>query len=313
MHSTLAFLEEVRKTRNDVFDLNADWNIRAMVFEYLAQGRLDEVDAAAWSLAESLEDVSEPFFSLMTTLRLAGRATAAEPLVNKAMRLLPKSKLMYWAVDELLGWAMFHAYQRCLAAGADDAAIEQMHDAARKMALSDSEQDRANRRDVMLHLSGQANKSWRKAELVSTKKTAYRNIYLLGVDFQRYLATECDVPPIAADELRSLVMEWINRVAQPFGGLLKGLVRREFEPLVAKKLDFMSLDRIHAPATIVAASRFYDFLKHVDLVNSGAWRRSQSVCEEIWDELRDGFKDEWASYEFLERYRRSPDTGEVCP
>ena len=105
-----------------------------------------------------------------------------------------------------------------------------------------------------------------------------------------------------ADELRRLVITAIDGIDCPFNGLLAGLGRRDFEPYLARKLGFMSLDRIHAPATIVAMKHYYDFLQELELVKPGNWQKSQSVCDALWQELRRALKNEWPSYRFLEQY-----------
>ncbi len=96
----VAFLEELYETRREVFSLSADWTVRSMVFEYLAQERLDDVDRVALALATNLQEIGEPFFSLLSTIRLAGRADAAQALINAAIGKMDDSSLMYWAVDE---------------------------------------------------------------------------------------------------------------------------------------------------------------------------------------------------------------------
>jgi len=298
----VAFLEEVRETRPDVFSMSADWNTRAMVFEYLAQERLHDVDRAVIVFAEQLKDIGSPFFSLMSAIRLAGRVKAAQALIEAAVKQLENSSLTEWAVDEILEWAMFAHYQRCMAAGATDKEIETVHAAARDLGIKDSEQYQTNRRDFVLHLSGQSSKQWTKDELTNGKPKAFRNIYLLGVDYERWLCNERDFEPIVANELRHLVITAIDGIECPFDVLLVGLTRRHFEPYLAGKFDFMSLNRIQAPATIVAMKHYYDFLKELELVKSGDWHKSQSICDALWKEVRRSLEEEWPCFRFLDQY-----------
>lgn len=209
---------------------------------------------------------------------------------------------MYWAVDEILEWAMFPHYQRCVADGASNVAIEELHAAAKQIGIEDSEESRKNRHDFALHLAGKSEKRWAKEELISGKKKAFRNIYLLTVDYQRWLCEERGFLPIVADEFRRLMISAIDRMDCPFNRLLFGVGRRDIEPYVAGKLGFMSLDQIHAPATLVAMKHFFDFLKEVELTKPGDWQKSQSACDALWNELIRILGDNWRSYQFLEPY-----------
>ena len=53
----VAFLEELLENHADVFSSSADWNTQSMVFEYLAQGRLEDVDRVVMDLASGLKEV----------------------------------------------------------------------------------------------------------------------------------------------------------------------------------------------------------------------------------------------------------------
>lgn len=301
----VAFLEELYASHPDAFALNADWNGRSMVFEYLAQERLDDVDRSVIRLSEGLTEIGEPFFSLMSTIRLAGRMEASQALIDSAVKLLDSSSLMYWAVDKIIEWAMFAHYRQCAAAGATEEAIEVLHDAARQLGLEDSQEYQLNRRVCVLHLAGSSGTQWTRSELITENQDAFRNIYLMGVDYQRWLCKTRDFVPIVADEFRRLVGEAIDGLDCPYASLLAGLPRRKFDRYLAGKLDFMSLDRMHAPATIIAMQHYYDFLKELELVRPGDWQKSQSVCSALWRELQHAVGDEWRTFRFLEKYMDS--------
>jgi hypothetical protein len=88
-------------------------------------------------------------------------------------------------------------------------------------------------------------------------------------------------------------------------GFLRGLKRTIFEPHLARKLGFLSLDRFHAPAGILAMYHFYDFLAEMQLVDATIRQPSQQVCVDLWKEIKNlcqGQRGEWRWYQFLEQY-----------
>lgn len=297
----VAFLEELHESYPDIYAQSADWHARSMVSEYLAQGKPDEVDRVAMGLANELTKVDDPFFSLMTTVRLAGRAESAQALIDAAVNHLPNSELMYWAVDEILEWAMFAPYQRCVAAGATNEAIEALNAMAHELDLADDEHSRTARRDFAMHLAGLVGTKLNREEL--THKDGWRNVYLLCVDYMRWLCEKHQFEPIVADEFRRLMVTAISRMDCSFGGLLAGLPRQEFDRYLATKVGFMSLDRVAAPATVVAMKLFYDYLLERELIRPKAYKKSQEVCDQLWEQLLRLFcEEEWRSYAFLEQY-----------
>ena len=299
----VAFLEELHDLRPDVYALSAGWHARAMVFEYLAQGQTAQVDRVVMRLAGEMKEIGDAFFSLTSTIRLAGRSEAAQALIDAAVKQLEGSSLMYWAVDEVIDWAMFAHYQRCVAKGVTEAAVDALHVAAQEIGIEDSDQFQANRRMFALHLAGKSGKRWTKSELISRKKKALHNIYLLCVDYQRWLCEERRFKAIVADEFRRLVLSAIDGIDCPFNGLLNGLPQQRLDQYLAGKLGFMSLHRIAAPATVIAMKHYYDFLKELELVNAKPWQNSQAVCDCLWEQLKGVFDEgEWKAYTFLEEY-----------
>ena len=81
--------------------------------------------------------------------------------------------------------------------------------------------------------------------------------------------------------------------------------RTVFEPHLARKLDFLSLDRFHVPAGILAMYHFHDLLAETELVDERIRQPSQQVCLDLWKEIRNLFQEklrEWRLYQFLEQY-----------
>ena len=154
-----AFLEEVEQTRPDVFALGSTWYVRSMAFEYVASDRLDDLDRVIGRLAQAMKEVDDPFFSLMSLIRLAGRTEAAKQLIDAAMALLDESGLTGWAQEEIIAWAMFAPYQECVRVGATDEAIAAVCQYSIDAGLNVSEQARDNQRRFALHLAGKSGKT----------------------------------------------------------------------------------------------------------------------------------------------------------
>ncbi len=298
----VAFLEELDQTRPDVFALGLDWNTRTMAFEYVATDRLDELDDAVGRLADEIQKIDEPFFSLMSLVRLAGRTEVADRLIDAATSIRGESGLMPWAVDELITWAMFTPYQTCVQAGATDEAIEAAYQCGLSVGVEDSQQTFKNQRQIMLHWAGKSGKTWTPQELRTDGKKAGWRMYLLLVDYMRWLCESRGLAPIVADELRRILTEAVFHMEAKPKDLLGGLRRSVFEPVIARSFDFMSLNQVHAPATVIGMRCLYDFMAEIALVDERTQRAADSVCCELWNELQRVLDDQWRDYRFLERY-----------
>jgi hypothetical protein len=274
-----------------------------MAFEYVASDRLDDLDLAVGRLAQTMEKIDEPFFSLMSLIRLAGRTEAAKQLVDAAMASVRKSGLLYWAVEEIIAWSLFTVYQECVEAGVTDQAMDAVYQACIDAGLKLSDQDRDNQRQFALHLAGKSGKTWTRQELRSGgQKKASQNMYLVLTDFMRWLCESQGFVPLVADELRCILFSTVSEMDGQPNDVLRGLRRSVFEPAVAKKFSFMSLDSFHGPAAVVAMRRFFDFLAENELVDARTCRDSVSVCDQLWAELQRVMKEDWRKCQFLERY-----------
>jgi hypothetical protein len=212
---------------------------------------------------------------------------------------------MPWAIDEILQWALFQTYQEFVRAGADDDAFDRLWQKCLELGARDTEESREYHRKFGLHLAGLANEPWTRQALLSEKKRIGSKIILLLVDYEHWLCTARQVPPIVADEFRMILGELLYARNEDVTEFLHGLKRTVFEPRLARKLDFMSLDRFHVPAGILAMYHFYDFLGEIHLVDETIRRPSQLVCLDLWKEIKSLFQDklgEWRVCQFLEQY-----------
>jgi len=295
------FLEELRATHPAVFGDGAEWHVRKLAFFYTTETRWEDLDRAILDYAEGMTEVGEPFFGVMSLIRLAGRTRAAQRLIDAAMPLAEQSGLMPWAIDDLIEWAVYARYQECVEAGATEEAIDAVYRYTLEIGCDESEQVRQNQREFALRLAGRS-APFQRDEFRKDNQDTNRRIYLLTADFLRWLSVSRGFDPLVADELRRILVRTIYDMECKPTVMLRGLRRADFEPVVARKLDFMSLDRLHAPAVIVAVQHFYDFLAESKLVDAQTAHAAHSICHDSWKEVRRGLEKEWPNYRFLEKY-----------
>lgn len=301
----VAFLEEIRDRWPRVFAEDIDWNVWQMAFVYVADQRGADLERAVGQLAAELKAVGEPFFSLISYLRLANRGAEVQRLLDAAVRLENSGDLMPWAVDEIYGWSLFQPYQDFVQAGATDAAFDRLWQQSLELGGRDTKEIRDHRRAFGLHLAGLAHKRWTQKELLSTKNRVGLKINLLLADYERWLSTARHVPWLVADEFRVILGDALDRMTDDLTAFLHGLERTVFEPHLVHKLNFLSLDRFHVPAGILAMYHFYDFLVEIQLVEDTLRQPSQQVCLDLWKEITNLFQKkpgQWRPYQFLEQY-----------
>ena len=297
----VAFLEDLWVTHPVVFAESAEWHVCSLAFFYTAQARWEDLDRVVLGYADEMAKVEEPFFVLMSLVRLTGRAQAAQRLIDATMSLNALSKLMPWAIDKLIEWAMFARYQACVQAGATDEAIDAVYRYSLDIGCEESEKRRSNQHDFALRLAGKGVPFQRDQFRKDNQETG-RRVYLLTADFLRWLDMSRGFDPLVADELRRIVVETINDMERKPADLLSGLRRTDLEPVVARKLHILSLDKLRAPATILAMWHFYDFLAESGLADAKTAQTAGRVCRDLWKELRRAMNDQWQTYRFLERY-----------
>ncbi len=297
----VAFLEELRTKHPDTFAERAGWHARSMTFFYIAEERWEDLDNAIRQFANEMDKVGDGFFSTVSLLRLAGRQEAAQRLIDRAVPLLDNQDFLPWAVNRLIEGSLFARYQACVQAGATDEAIDEVYRYSLDIGCRESKETQKNQRDFALRLAGKTD-AWTRDELLKNDPQTNRRVYLLTVDFMRWLCMSRGFEPVVADELRRILVSLINGMEGKPNALLQGLRRKDFEPAVAKKLDFMSLDTADAPAGIIAMQHFYDFLAETELVDAQQRETARKVLFVLWNDLKRVMKDEWWRYKFLEQY-----------
>lgn len=299
----VAFLEQLRDEHPAVFEIALDWNTQSLVSHYVAENRMEDVDRATEYLAGRMEHVSDPFFSLLSMIRLAGRANAAQMLIDAAAPSFHKSDLTYSAVNELVEWAMHAPVQACLEAGATEEAIEIAYQKSLALGVNDTEANRKIQRNSITLLAGISKKAWIREELLTLdKEEAGSQVYLLLFAYAHWLVQARGFAPVVADELRLIQAETIDRLECRPGVLLLGLKQKDFEPALARSLNMFSLKPFHAPAAVVAMRHFYDFLHAHDLVDKRTCDTAHDVCYVLWKKLKKAMAKDWDKCRFLEAY-----------
>jgi len=297
----VAFLEELRTGHAAVFNDSVDWKTRSLVFFYAAEERWDDLDRAVLHYADAMTEVGEPFFSIMSLIRLVGRAQPAQRLIDAAMSPDTERDLMSWAIDELFEWKLFAQRQACAEAGATEEAIDALYEASLAIGCDASDVLRKDQRDCALHLAGKA-APFSRNDLLKKDRHAGRRVFLLTLDFQHWLCASRRFEPVLADELQRILVQTIEHMKCKPAAMFCELRREQFEPALARKLDVLSLDIVHAPAAVVAMLHFYDFLAEFGLVDARTRELAHTVCDTLWQELQRALTDDWHHYEFLERY-----------
>jgi hypothetical protein len=298
-----ALLEEVLDSRPDVFDMDAIWYLYYAAGACISNGRRGQLEGMASRVAGLTEAVDEPHFAVISILRLGGQERAAQLMLDAAIPVMRTSGLMPWGIDQLIEWAMFEPKQRCTAAGVTGEAIEESYQAVGRLFCDDDKLARSAYRTIVTQWAGKTERNWTLQDfsLPETNRAGH-HVYLLLIDFMRWLSECRGLPPVVSDEFRSILMQCGDAMDGPVNKLLTGLERRDMEPYVAGKLDILSLDRIHAPAAVVGMLYLYDFLRERGLVDGAAYMSTVSMLTELWKELRQVMDYEWHRYAFLEHW-----------
>jgi DNA-binding transcriptional ArsR family regulator len=117
------------------------------------------------------------------------------------------------------------------------------------------------------------------------------------------LTLQRSIDRVAADELRGLILASLSREGLSMRNYVDGVPQSVLDRHLASLLGFMSLDRFKAPATLIAADHFVDFLADRGLVQPKSLRQSKAAIKALDTQLRRLLHDEWESCKFLDRLR----------
>ena len=294
----VTFLEDLERDYPEAFADGLDWHSLYSVGVYANDARWDQLERVVGLLANRLTELTPPLPAILSQLRLCNRTDAAERLLDAVKPFVADPDLMAHASNRYIEWLLFGAYQRCLDCGASDDEIEATYRFSLALGARESKELQRDMRDVIRRLAGRE-PPWTREELKPGDEQG-RRVYLLLVDFQRWLQRERGCAAMVADELRRLMVHAVDGTKDLRSSFLKGLRRVPFETFLARDcLGFMSLTRFHAPAIVCAMYHFYEFLGVSNLVESQVRDVSQLVCRDLWADLRKAAKTEWEEYGFL--------------
>jgi len=171
------------------------------------------------------------------------------------------------------------------------------------LGIKDCDETRRRQRAFALSWAGKIDRQWSSQDFsAQDRHRVGENVYLLLVDFWRWLSVFQGLPAVVSDEFRLILLQYLTFSKHPVNRLLTGLKRREFEPFLAAKLEFLCLDHLHAPAAVVAMLHLYDFLQERGLVDVPTRDSARRVCEALWTDLKEGMGNQWSRFAFLERW-----------
>ncbi|PAY21347.1 hypothetical protein CKO51_01850 [Rhodopirellula sp. SM50] len=110
------------------------------------------------------------------------------------------------------------------------------------------------------------------------------------------MSSQRSIPPIAADELRRLVLCTLSRDGITMRSYFDGFSQSALDQHLSGMLGLMSLDRFKAPATLIAVEHFVSFLSEIGLVKPKSQTRSKKVLPNLRSRLQRAFGDEWLRF-----------------
>lgn len=294
------YLEELEETHPRVFAMDASWRLRSMLFEYVDSGREELVPPLVDRVANLLEARDAPDYANVSFLRLAGFSEAAQQLVDALAAVRHDDS---WSDVGMQEWRLAPRYRSCAAAGVSEAGVDEIFQYAQSLGCRDDDDDLRDRiTSRVAHLAGEIDESVDQQTFAEMDADAWRSLALLIADYQRWLERSRGVNWTAADEFRNLLVTVVNRIECTPAEFLMGITQRDLEPLLVGRLSFMSLEKFHAPAMVIAIGHFYDFLEERGIIDDQARRCGQSVCRMMWGKLRQRMEPIQAEFRFLERW-----------
>lgn len=299
----VAFLETLANEHRELYDDGLLWFMRSRITHYLTVGDATKIEDAVKQDAAAMTETGDAFYGTLSMLRLAGLASPADTMAVAGLRLMDTAELMPWAIDELFNFFMDSQVRQCVADGGDAAAIAKME--------AILEQHNANmdpgvvlmRAEMIRRLCGRTKTKWLRNQLVGNNHQSSENCCLLSFDFSHWLTSEKAIAPIAADELRVLVLNTLSRDGLTMRNYLDGVLQALLDQHLAGLLGFMSLDRFKAPATLIAVEHFAEFLNDTGLAKPKASTASLKSVHDLDSQLRRMLNEEWQTFAFLDSLR----------
>ncbi len=296
-------LETLAEQHRDLYRLGLSWFLRSRVSHYLATDQTQQIDHVVTADSADMEETNESFYGTVSMLRLAGLASAADELAQAGFRCIKEGQLMPWAMDEIFHFVMDRHVRACVQAGATSESIEVMESELEKIDANMDPDVAEIRRQMIERLAGRAQTDWVRNQLLGTDQKSMQNRYLLSFEFAAWLTLQRSIPPVAADELRGLILESLSSEGLTMRNYFDGVPQSTLDRHLASRLGFLSLDRFKAPATLIVAGHFVDFLADRGLTQPKSQRKSKAAIDALDNQLRRLLQNEWDSFRFLDRLR----------
>ncbi len=301
----VGLLETLASDHRELYEMELLWFLRSRVTHYLASGDTKQIDDAVSQDAAAMKETGDAYYGIVSMLRLAGLSGPADTLAKAGFRALDTNKTMPWAVEEVFQYFTDSHVRQCVADGGDSDAIQRLESVMKENGANMDKDTVLLRAEMIRRLTGETKTKWVRNQLLGTKALAQKNRYLLGFEFAHWLSSERGIPPIAADELRGLLMDTFSSKDITMKSYYGGLSQSAFDKHLARMLGFMSLDPFKAPATLIAVEHFISFLVDTELSEPKTQTRSREVIANLNSQLQQAFGDEWASLSYLDPLRNS--------
>jgi len=296
---SLVFLEEMLASRPDVFNLGAEWFVRRMAYAYVKAGRERDIARVLPCLLDEAHETDDPLFDLIDLIRLAGLREESRALTFAAIKQSKHAQLTPWAIDELIEFAVFFLYQEAIETGCTGKATADLRSQLARIQCDPTEE----RLSAMLaHRSGIADQRIELEDLLGRDEPAGFNLYLLSLDFGRWLTMERRMSPLVADTMRHFVCVCLVEMRQESDRNPLVLRQQRLDKYLAQLLGFMSVMHLRAVATLVGMRHFWNFLAAMNVIDEGEHRRAKRICDDLWSQMHRALGDTAPDYAFLNRY-----------
>jgi len=295
----IVFLEEMLASRPEVFSLGAEWFVRQMAYAYVRDGRDRDISRLLPPLLDDAHEPHEAAFDLVDLLRLAGLNEESRSLTFAMLKQTGGGGYMGWAVEELIECAVFFLYREAVEGGCSPDVLEALR---RQLARIDCDPTEERLTAMFAHRAGTVARPFELKDLLGRDEPAGFNLYLLSLDFGRWLTAERQMPPLVADTMRCFVYWCLNEMREKSDRNPLALRQQRLEEYLARLLGLMSVLQLRGVATLIGMRHFYDFLLSVELIDEGEHRRARRICDDLWSQMQRALGDTAPDYAFLNRY-----------
>lgn len=240
----------------------------------------------------------EAMFDLEDLIRLVGLSQESRRVTFAMLKQTGHGGYMGWAIEELIEYAGFFLHGDAIAGGTP-AALGELRKQLAQINCNPSE-DKLNA--MLAHRSGRAGRQFMLDDLLGQAESAGFNLYLLSLDFGRWLAEERQMPPLVADTMRCFVFWCLVEMREKSDGNPLTLHRQQLDKYLARLLGFMSLLHLRGVATLIGMRHFQDFMLSVNLIDEGEHRRARRICDDLWSQMHRALGDTAPDFAFLNKY-----------